>query len=35
MCARNKQGTKKIGNRPVEEAKKTKFYKRLTYEQFI
>ena len=32
----NKHGTKKnIGNRPVEEAKKMKCYKRLIYKQFV
>ena len=34
--SRNKHGTKKyIWNRPVEEAKKTKCYKRLIYKQFV
>ena len=34
--SRNKHGTKKqIGNRPEEEAKKTKCYKRLIYKQFV
>ena len=34
--SRNKHGTKKyIWNRPVEEAKKMKCYKRLIYKQFV
>ena len=34
--SRNKHCTKKnIGNRPVEEAKKMKCYKRLIYKQFV
>ena len=34
--SRNKHGTKKyIGNRPVEEAKKMKCYKRLVYKQYV
>ena len=34
--SRNKHGTKRqIGNRPMEEAKKMKCYKRLIYKQFV